>query len=343
MKKALIFTDPHLRPSYIEIGKRVLNLVKEKLRETGADHLFILGDVFHTKNLVYASVQNLYQKFLEDVAKEFPGITIIQIVGNHDWGVQYSEHPFKGLKHIPGLTIVEDYYVYDKKNLFLAYAREKERFQEFLQLGGPDIERVFSHMDMDGFTPGSGWEEISPFMGAEEFSNYKQIISGHLHLAQEKILKNGTEIIFVGSPYTTDFGESDQTKRFLLLDLESGKWESVPTDMTMHKTYRINSGEPLPEIPEEEVKRGIEHRVIIKGTREEIAALIIPKGYMAKIAYEFTTGIGARIELSAADNQDDTIRKYIKEEIKRSFGGEDKAGFDLEKLLKVGKRFIPNG
>ena len=343
MKKALIFTDPHLRPSYIEVGKKVLDLVVEKIRETGANHLFILGDVFHTKNLLYASVQNLYQSFLERVSAEFPDLVIIQIVGNHDWGIQYSEHPFKGLKHIPNFTIVENMYVYDEENLFLAYSREKERFQDFLKQGGPKIKRIFAHMDMDGFTPGSGWEETSPFMGAEEFQQYQQVISGHLHLAQEKVLKNGTEIIFVGSPYTTDFGESDQVKRFLLLDMETGKWESIPTNMTMHKTMKINAGDPFPVIPPEEVKAGIEHRVMIKGTREEIASLIIPKGYMAKIAYEFTTGIGARIELSASDNQDDTIRKYIKEEIKRSFGGEDKAGFDLEKLLKIGKKFIPNG
>lgn len=341
MKKALIATDLHLRPSYIEVGKKVLSLIKEELIKTNANYLFLLGDIFHTKNLVYASVQNLFQTFLEEIEKDMPNVKVVLLVGNHDWGIQYSIHPFEGLKHITNLTIVEDVYVLDD-NVFLAYAREKERFQEFLKSAGP-VKRIFSHMDMDGFTPGSGWEEISPFMSAEEFAQYEQVVSGHLHLAQEKKLKNGTEIIFVGSPYTTDFGESDQSKRFLLLNLDDGSWESIPTNLTLHKTFKIEAGEAFPEIPADELKRGVEYRVIVKGTREQIASLIIPKGYAAKIAYDFTSGIGARIELSAADNQDDTIRKYIKAEIDRTYGGTDKAGLDLEKLLKVGKRFIPNG
>ena len=341
MNKALIATDLHLRPSYIEVGRKVLSLIKEKLVETKANHLFLLGDIFHTKNLVYASVLNLFQKFLEDIEKDLPHVKVVLLVGNHDWGVQYSEHPFRGLEHISNLTIVTSVYAFDG-NVFLAYAREKERFMEMLASAGPS-KRIFAHMDMDGFTPGSGWEEISPFLSAEELDKYEQVISGHLHLAQEKKLKNGTEIIFVGSPYTTDFGESDQEKRFLLLDLDSGAWETIPTNLTLHKTFKINAGDPFPPIPEDELKRGVEYRVIVKGTREQIASLMIPKGYMAKIAYDFTSGIGARIELSASDNQDATIRKYISAEIDRTFGGAEKSGLDVEKLLKIGKRFIPNG
>lgn len=339
MKKALIVTDLHLRPSHLEMSKKVLSLIEEKIDELKPEYLINLGDTFHTKNVIHVSIQNLYQAFIERISKK---VKVVQLVGNHDWGVQYSEHPFSSLKYIPNVTIVEDVYTLGK-NAFVSYCREKTRFQEMLDKAGSNIDRVFAHMDMNGYTPGSGWEEVSPFFDEDHFSTYKQIISGHLHLAQNKTLKSGTEIIFVGSAYTTDFGESDQEKRFLLMDLDNGEWDSVPTDLTVHKTIRIEAGQPFPEIPVEEINKGVEFRVIVRGTREQVNSLILPKKYPARIAYDLTAQQGARIELSATDTQDQTIKKYIEAELERSFGGKDKSGLDIDKLIKIGKRFIPNG
>lgn len=339
MKKALIVTDLHLRPSHFEMSKKVLTLIEETIDAYKPEYLINLGDTFHTKNNVHASIQSMYHDFIARVSKK---VKVIQLVGNHDWGIQYSVHPFLSLKQFENVNIVEDVFVMDKC-AFISYAREKTRFQEMLEKAGTGIERVFAHMDMNGYTPGSGWEEISPYFDEDYFVNYKQIISGHLHLAQNKTLKSGTEIIFVGSSYTTDFGESDQEKRFLLMDLATGYWESIPTNLTVHKTIRINAGEPFPEIPEEEILRGVEYRVIVRGTREQVNSLILPKKYPARIAYDLTAQNGARIELSSTDTQDQTMKKYIEAEIERSFGGKDKANLDIDKLIRIGKRFIPNG
>ncbi len=339
MKKALIVTDLHLRPSHLEMSCKILKLIEEKIDEHKPEYLINLGDTFHTKNNVHASMQTLYQEFIERINKK---VKVIQLIGNHDWGIPYSVHPFNALKFLDNVTIVEDVITLGRC-AFISYCREKERFEEMLKKAGPNIERIFSHMDMNGYTPGSGWEEVTPFFDEDRFALYKQVISGHLHLAQNKTLKSGTEIIFVGSGYTTDFGESDQEKRFLLMDLDSGYWESIPTNMTMHKTIRINAGEPFPEIPEEEVNRGVEFRVIVKGTKEQVNSLILPKKYLARIAYDLTSQQGARIELSATDTQDQTMQKYIEAELERSFGGKEKAGLDIEKLIRIGKKFINNG
>lgn len=336
---ALIVTDLHLRPSHWEMSKKVLSLIEEEIDRLQPDYLINLGDTFHTKNNVHASIQDLYHAFIERVSKK---VKVIQLVGNHDWGIQYSVHPFLSLMSIPNVTIVEDIYVLGR-SAFISYCREKERFQMMMDKAGKDIDRIFSHMDMNNYTPGSGWEEVSPFFDEEHFVNYKQIISGHLHLAQNKTLKNGTEIIFVGSAYTTDFGESDQSKRFLLMDLETGKWASIPTNLTLHKTIRINAGDKFPEIPENEVLNGVEFRVIVRGTKEQINSLILPKKYPARIAYDLTSKNEARIELSSSDTKDDTMKKYIEAEIDRSFGGKEKSGLDVEKLIRIGKRHIPGG
>lgn len=92
MKKALVVTDLHLRPSHLEMSKRVLALIEEKIDELKPEYLINLGDTFHTKNVIHVSIQNLYQAFIARVSKK---VKVIQLVGNHDWGVQYSEHPLR--------------------------------------------------------------------------------------------------------------------------------------------------------------------------------------------------------------------------------------------------------
>ena len=337
--KALIVSDLHLRPTHIEMARKVLSLIESKVDELKPEYLINLGDTFHTKNQIYAIVQNLYQDFLEKMSKK---VKIIQLVGNHDWALQYSDHPFKSFKYIPNLVVVDSVYTLGE-NTFIAYCREKERFNELLKSAGGQTARIFAHMDLNGFTPGSGWEEVSPFFEAEHFSKYEQVISGHLHLAQSKKLASGTEVLFVGSAYTTDFGESDQEKRFLLMDLNTGKYESIPTNLTMHKTLKINAGEAFPEIPEEEVNKGIDYRIKVKGTKEQISSLIIPKKYPAKIVPEVVLTQSARIELSAGDTQEETIKKYITAELERKYGGVEKSGLDIEKLIKMAKKFLPVG
>lgn len=336
--KALIVTDLHLRPAYIEKARLILEIIEQKIEELKPEYLINLGDTFHSKNTTYVSVTNLYENFLRRVAKK---VKVINLVGNHDWATQYTDHSLDSFKDIENVTIVDDVFVLGE-NAFIAYCREKDRFKAMLDKAGPRIVRIFAHMDMDDFTPGSGWEEISPFFKAEDFTRYEQVISGHLHLAQEKKLENGTEIIFAGSGYTTDFGESDQEKRFLLFDLRTGEYESIPLNTTFHKTLQMKTTDPFPKIDLEEVKRGVEYRVIITGTKEEYASLIFPKNYPAKPIPNFTSAKGARIELSASDTQEDTMKKYVKTEIERTYGGLDKSGFDIEKLVKFGKRFIPN-
>lgn len=337
--KALVVTDLHLRPSQLDTSRRILQLIEDKIDELKPEYLINLGDTFHTKNTVYVEVVNLYHDFLRRITKK---VKVINLIGNHDWAVPYTEHPLKAFKYMENLTIVDDVYTLGE-NAFISYCREKERFDEMLNKAGQRVVRIFAHMDMNEFTPGSGWEEITPFFSADHFSRYEQLISGHLHLAQNKTLASGTEIIFVGSGYTTDFGESDQEKRFLMIDLETGEWSSVPTGLTLHKTFRITAKDKFPEINLDEVKNGVEFRVIVSATREEYSALIMPKNYPAKIIPEFTSSTGARIELSAGDTQDDTMKKYTSIELERSYGGLEKSGLDLDKLIKIGKKYIPHG
>jgi len=336
-KKALIITDIHLRPDpeHIDWAERFFEKVLIQIEISKPNYVFILGDVFHYKNRLFASCLTAFRKFIEKVVEK---CEVICLVGNHDWGIPYSVHSLDSFRHIKNFTIVEEGFRLDEKNIFIAYCREPDRFNEILKKLGP-AERLFGHLDINSFKVGSGWEEVNAYSQPEDFQNFSQVFSGHLHLAQSSKLSNGTEIVFVGTGYTTDFGETDQAKRMILLDIDNGEYESIDTKMTLHKTIRIKASEKFPEIPFEEVADGVKYRVIVSGTREQISLIQKPKNYMANVIFEFSTTENPRVDLSVSDTRDETLNKYIDYEIDRSFGG-DKSTLDKDLLKKKGNSIL---
>lgn len=336
-RTAIIITDIHLRPDHDHLEwaqKLFLKTIKE-IKEKKPTYLFILGDIFHYKNRLFASCLRVFRKFLEEVSEL---CEVICLVGNHDWGVPYEVHSLDTFRTIPNVKIVDDYYRLDENNVFISYCRESERFNEHLAILGP-AKRLYGHLDINSFKVGSGWEEVDAYSKPEDFAQFEQVFSGHLHLAQESKLSNGTQIVFVGTGYTTDFGESDQEKRMILLDIDTGEFDSISTEMTLHKTLRIKASDPFPIIPETEVLNGVNYRVIVSGTREQLALTQKPKNYPATIIFEFMTTESPRADLSVSDTRQETLSKYIDYEIDRSFKGEAES-LDKELLKKKGNDIL---
>jgi len=331
-KIALIATDLHIRPQHIEAGKLLLSKIISEVKTHNPKYLFLLGDIFHYKDRLFASSLSIFHDFLEEVIEH---CEVICLVGNHDWGIPYTVHSLDSFRHMKNFKIVDDFYRLDENNGFISYCREKERFEEMKQKLGP-VKRLYGHLDINDFKVGSGWEEVNAYSQPEDFKEYDQVFSGHLHLAQERKLETGTEIIFIGTGYTTDFGETDQKKRFLLLNIDTGEYTSIDTGMTLHKTIRIKAGEEFPKIAEEELKNGVEYRVIVNGTKEHLALVQRPKDYPARIVFEFQAQESARVDLLLTDSRQETLGKYINHEIEKSFGG-NKSEFDKEKLIKIGE------
>lgn len=335
-RTALIATDLHIRPQHIESARIVLQKIIEELDSKKPTYLFLLGDIFHYKDRLFASCLSIFLDFLEEATQR---CEVICLVGNHDWGVPYTVHALDSFRHVNNFKIVDDVFQLDEQNGFVSYCREKERFDEMLSKLSPTCTRLFGHLDINEFKVGSGWEEVNAYSQPADFSRFKQVFSGHLHLAQERTLENGTEIIFVGTSYTTDFGESDQFKRFLLLDLDTGRYENIDTNMTLHKTLKIKAGDPFPELDMNEINRGVEFRVIVSGTKEQLSLVDRPKNYLGKIVYDFTSGESVRVDLSVTDTRQDTLKKYIDHELERSFSNE-KEKFDKDKLLDIGEKIL---
>lgn len=342
--KALLISDLHIQLSKMQMenGKvfiPILEIVLKIIDEKKPDYLINLGDTFHSKDNVSATLLYLYKDFLLRVPKS---CKIVQIVGNHDFSIVNENeifHAMKTINNIDNLTIVDDIYKLNDRIGFMGYCRKKDLFVDRIERLGK-IEFLFGHFDINGFNLGDNYIEQNAVFDMDDFKNIKYIFSGHYHEPQEKV-KNNSQYVYVGSAETTTFGETDQEKRFLWLDLENGEFESIPTFRTFHKTLHMNAEDEFPIIPAEEIARGVNFKVIIKGTKAQIDLLKKPKNYKAKISYDLISQNGdvKRIDVKATDNIEDVFVKYIEYDLEKSFGGIMDSGFDPNKLIEVGKKY----
>lgn len=345
VNNALIFSDAHLKLEkvmqrdgllYLAVLEKIFIIIQEKKPK----YVFNLGDTFHNKDSVSATLLQIYKEFLERVTAL--GIEVVQIVGNHDFSVSSETQVYHALRQyqIPGVTIVHDVFKLDEQNGFMSYCRTKELFDERLLKLGP-ISRLFAHLDINGFKLGDDYIEQHAILSPEDFAGIKQVYSGHYHEAQEKLI-NETQFVYIGTPNTVNFGETDQEKRVILLDLDTGSFKSIPTEMTFHKTVKITSQDEYPSFDEEEIKRGCKFRLIVSGTSEELEIFKLkrPKNYPINPIYDVIHSEKPRIELNDAKTQKDVLKKYAEEEILRSYGSIEESGLNLEKLIKMGENEI---
>jgi DNA repair exonuclease SbcCD nuclease subunit len=349
--RILWFTDIHLRPEYKSRGEKFLNFICELAEQEKPDLIVNTGDTFHTKDKVFTSMTKMYEIALARMLKVAP---VVNIVGNHDWGVLYATHALEYYDSIEIGTnkVVNVSDTYRIGNIgFTAYVKDDVKMKKSLsELRG--CEYLFGHFDINGFQLGSGWEEVSAVASTDTFKNFSYVLSGHYHLAQEKQIGD-TKFIYCGSPYTIDFGESDQSKRVMIIDTEKKEFRSINTNMTYHKTLTIKAGEDFPVIPDEEIENGVEYRYKLVGTKEEIKDLekAKPKEIKAKIVHDQRDSGVVRSEISMANGTDSAISEYTLRQVLRSYkidassdlkAASKKLGMDIEALVSMGQKYAAN-
>lgn len=353
-RKALITADLHLifNQIYVKndgsLSLKLLEKLFDDINRIDPEYFFILGDVFHTKDTTSSTLLILFADFIKKVADSRK---VILLVGNHDFSITATinsnlkyYHAFEEIQH-PNITIVDDYFKLDEHNAFIPFCRTKEVFEKKLASILP-AKRLFTHIDLNGFALGDDYIEKNVFLNIEDLEPFEQVISGHYHepsRISKLISTRYLEMVYVGSPSTISFGESDQLKRYLLLDLDSGQWDSIDTGLTLHKTIKVNINDELPEIPLNEIENGIKYRLWVSGTKDEIDLWEsrIPATYpTVTIKRDFIVKDQKRIELKSTDSRFDTVDKFTEEEIVRNYGGKEKTRFDLNRLKQIGRDYI---
>ena len=227
----LVCGDPHFKKDNLPIMELMVNDFIGLIEERKPDLCVVLGDTLHDHANITVRPLCMAIDFFEQIAKL---CQLVVLIGNHDRENNSDFctdiHPFNGLKSNPRIKIVDTTY-WDQENnfIFVPYV-PNGKFNQALSLVDydPTIKPtkdskvptlIFSHQEFKGCQlsvnkyseTGDTWDK-----------NLPQIVSGHIH--EYQILPH---VIYVGTPTSTNYGESNDKKvMFLHLDPAEDSEES---------------------------------------------------------------------------------------------------------------------
>ena len=236
MSKILLLGDTHLGlgfPNKTDHWFKVhqeyfqdflLPLLKKEL--TKDDIIVHLGDLFDNRSVVPINILNYAQNLLEEMAQICP---VHIIIGNHDLYTKATNdvNTVKLYKYIPNITVYEEPTKIDfmgKSILMLPWVEKRKNQIEILkQFSGCDY--LFCHSDLNGAKMHltSVAHKNHDKIDVEEFSGYKGVYSGHIHINQ--VNKNFT---FVGNLFEMDRNDLGNQKGIFILDVIEGSERFVP-------------------------------------------------------------------------------------------------------------------
>lgn len=240
MSKIFLLGDSHIGlgyPNNHEKWKKVhheyfydflLPLLKNEVNES--DIIIHLGDLFDNRSVIPIDSLNFGLNIVEQISKIAP---LHILVGNHDcWHKSSSEiNTINSFKYIPNV------FIYDKptkieyfgKNLLMMPYIDNKRKQIEIIKENIDCHYLFCHSDLNGAKMhlSSIAHKNHDKIDIEEFSNFKKVYSGHLHIVQNQ--KNFT---FVGNNFEMDRNDINNQKGIFILDVIESTQRFVPNDVS---------------------------------------------------------------------------------------------------------------
>ena len=247
------------------------------LAKENIEHIIILGDVFDNRNTINVRINDEVYNLFSNVLSDFD-VTIL--IGNHDIYYKTSNkvHSLKYLNHLPNVDVI-DTISYKKffgvNALFCPWIVDYEDTELVDALDTSISDILFGHFDIVGFALNK--TRISTEgLDTDVFTNFKKVFSGHYHTPSSKKLGK-TEIVYVGSPYQMTRNDLEESKGFIILNMNTLRYKRVP-NTTSVKFVQIE----YPEMPTEELVRGNIVDAIINIEKKDLAGNIIDK-YIEKI------------------------------------------------------------
>lgn len=341
MTKVLISADLH-----VHSHKRSTDRLHDCLRcldwifQTAADReinaILIAGDLFHDRQKIDVLT---YQKTYEIFKKWSHTAKVYLLLGNHDmwhyqkWDVS-SVYPLGALPNVQIMNEPCVERIFGVDVAFLPYTHDPIK-----DIADLKAKVLIAHLAVDGAKFNRHTvSEVSiehdgemTKVGANIFSDFKQVFLGHYHIAQQ-LDKN---VEYVGSPLQLDFGEAFQDKHIVVCDLETGKKEYIQNNFSPKHyiipikdigKYELEGNFVRLEIDDDEMLSAdaVDARKSLLENHNPGTLEIIPK----------QTKKAEHVVLDAKEimlKEDELLERYMSE-----------VGTDLDKevLLKIGRKII---
>jgi DNA repair exonuclease SbcCD nuclease subunit len=201
----------------------LIPLLKDRVKS--GDMILHLGDLFDNRNVIPINLLNYGMDVVEEISKIAP---LHIIIGNHDcWSKSSDEiNTVRPFKWIPNVHIYDKTTQIEFSGLKLCLMPFIEKRLEQIKLinQNKDSDYLFCHSDLNGCRMHltSVSHRNSDKIDIEDFTSFKRVFSGHIHIRQ--VNKN---FEFIGSNFQMDRNDFGDQKGITVLDTETGETEFI--------------------------------------------------------------------------------------------------------------------
>lgn len=225
MSDYLIIGDVHLgvnknNPVFFKTALIYAEWIKEICKKRNIKKIIQLGDIFHNREMVHVPAINCAHDFFETL-KDFE---IHITIGNHDCVYNNSSdvNSLKLLKNWPNITVHEK--VTSINGLcFCGWGTKLEDIPE-------NQKAIFGHFDIKGFEMNAFKISEHGFTASSLMEKCQILFSGHYHKPQVRFYDK-KPLVYSGSAYQLNWGESGEKKYAYVFDSSSLKYEIIENEI----------------------------------------------------------------------------------------------------------------
>lgn len=299
MSKIFLIGDTHIGLGYPNSADKwfkvhqqyfsefLIPLLKKEVQD--GDIIVHLGDLFDNRNIIPINLLNFGLEIVEQLSQIAP---LHIILGNHDcWHKSSSEiNTIRPFKWIPNVKIWEKTGILEfegKKLLMMPYI-EKKSEQIQLIIENRNCDYLFCHSDLNGAKMHltSVAHKNPDKIDVEEFSSFRKVYSGHIH-----ILDRHKNFTFVGNIFQMDRNDYGNQKGVFAIDAQSGEEYFWSNNISpVYEKIYITEEEHLKKIEEANLTNWIDlfisNRLLVSNRklRRKLEG-ILQNGSFASISY----------------------------------------------------------
>lgn len=337
---ALFLTDTHLTKDNIELVIDIFEQAIQVCKTNKIDQIICGGDVFTSRSSQPLLVLKAFQYIVERI--KYERLTMHVIPGNHDKTDPDSEFSYLDL-YDNDINVYHSgswFDIMDIRFLMMPYFREEKWIAAFNEVkrstnkNGKNI--LITHVAFDGVKNNDG-SEVESSIKPADFKVFKKVLIGHYHNASS-VAEN---VIYTGSAYQNNFGETIEDKGFMLI-YNDCSIKKVKSDFPRYikKYVDVKDKQALVEAVEE-LKKNTDgrSRIIFTGRKEDCESVN---------AVEFSNlGIDVKFEVAETKeaieiSESDSVLNYDKKAVVKDFLSFCKENEIKGDKMKYGLELIKN-
>lgn len=207
-----------------------------ELKSANIKDLWILGDVFDTRQTLNTQVLNHVIHLFKNILYEF---NIQIIVGNHDMYLttDTSVNSLKILDLLPNVTVYEKQTVLTIDNKTILLQPWIIDYSTYILTEHYDY--AFMHADIIGFDQGGGRLSESGLTAKNLLEHINHVYSGHYHNGVHREYLNNQSITYLGAPYQLTRIDRDGIRGYHILDFTTGERTLIENKVSIKFTKHM--------------------------------------------------------------------------------------------------------